>query len=146
MFNRNFIAVYILIISTVLINKCIREKTPAENDYHIYIESWADTLSACGYSMLNTDLEPAAQRSGAIRAASLNMFRIILDNVYILPISNAQTINDLIIESKEIQTQITLYYNDARVITEVNILESGDAEVCGYLPTDGIKTIILPYL
>jgi hypothetical protein len=146
MFRRNAIAVCILIISTVSINRCIRDKTPTDNDYNMYIESWADTLFACGIGVANTDLEPAAQRSGALRAASLEMFRAIFDTILVLPISSTQTINDLIIENNEIQTQISVYFNDAKIISEEIFLESGNVEVCGCLPTDGIKTIIQPYL
>jgi hypothetical protein len=146
MFKRNAIVVYILIISTVIINSCSRDKTPTDSYDNIYIESWADTVSACGIGVPNADLEPEAQRAGAIRAASLNMFIAIIDIIHGLPISNTQIINDLITENNEIQDQIAAYINDKRIVTEETFFEDGNVEVCGCLPTDGIKTIILPYL
>jgi hypothetical protein len=145
MFKRNSIAFYILIISTVLINKCIRNKTLTENDYTIYIESWADTLCVCGIGVPNIDLEPAAQRAGAVRAAKIESYRVILDSIYVLPISNTKIINDLIIENNEVEMQIEEYARGIKT-TEVIYLESGNIEVWGCIPTDDIKTIILPYL
>ena len=146
--NRNYLTYTLTtLIITILLLSCNREKNPTSNSttYNEYIGSWPGLIKAMGAGAVNENLPVEYQQAGSLRAAKVDLYRNILEEIKLLPVSERETIEVMMNDNDRIQSKILEVLRDPE-ITEINYLQSGACEINGYVLSIDIIAVVAPYL
>jgi hypothetical protein len=109
-----------------------------------YINAWPDTIFSAGIVDPDPDIPIDVQRKIHLELAKLLLMLTFINKINELPISSTETIHDLCLENKPIESQIDDYIRSYK-ITDTIFYSTGQIEVRGFLLTERLKTIIISY-
>ncbi len=103
---------------------------------------WADrTITATGIAAPNPDLPEAAQRAGAIRAATIIALRNALETVKGMFLTSSTTVENFMTTSDEIKTSISGYVMGFEQQGRTKYMSDGSVEITVAIPIDGIGNL-----
>ena len=107
-----------------------------------YVPEWAKkTVSVTGTGAIaQNDINPGQAKLKAIRAAQLDGYRQLSEQVMGLRLDAKTVVRDFVTESDEIRTRVSTYLRGAR-ITDTRIVGDGTAEVNMSLYLGGISGV-----
>jgi hypothetical protein len=106
---------------------------------------WSNQMiRATGIGAANPNLPLSAQRKGAIRAAQVDAYRNLLEIAKGVNVSSETTVENAMLVSDIIQTQVNGVIRGARMVGEPKYMSTGDVEVEVEVPLRGIAEAVLP--
>lgn len=103
---------------------------------------WAErSISATGIAAPNPDLPEAAQRAGAIRAATLIALRNALETVKGIYLNSTTTVENFMTTSDQIRTSVSGYVMGFEQQGRTKYMSDGSVEITVSIPLDGIGNL-----
>jgi len=103
---------------------------------------WAErTISATGIAAPNPDLPQAAQRAGAVRAATIIALRNALETVKGIYLNSTTTVANFMTTKDEINTSVSGYVQGFDQKGRTKYMNDGSVEVTITIPIDGIGNL-----
>jgi hypothetical protein len=103
---------------------------------------WSErSITATGIAAPNPDLPEAAQRAGAIRAATLIALRNALETVKGIFLNSTTTVENFMTTSDQIRTSVSGYVQGFEQKGRTKYMSDGSVEITVQIPLDGIGNL-----
>jgi len=113
-----------------------------------HLQIWPDTIVAAGQATPNASLPEEAGAAGATRAATLLLYRDLLDSIYALPVGPAYSVEYLAAQQSDssLYSRIAQQLHDTIDVEILTTLPDGTIRKEGHLSTQPYKVIVRDYL